>query len=175
MKNSSTIWLVGLMGAGKSSVGKLLAKRLGVEFIDSDAVIVEEAGASIAEIFDCKGETHFRELERAIIQKCVGKNAVVALGGGAIAQLGMSALLARTGTVVYLRARVATLVERVAEATDRPLLNGLPAKERTQRLEALLKKRAVHYETAQIVLDTDGLDRVQVVEQLIARLGRDGK
>lgn len=175
MKNSPTIWLVGLMGAGKSSVGKLLAQRLGLEFIDTDERIVAQEGASIAEIFDRHGEVYFRDRERQVIRKCVDRPAVVALGGGAIAQPGMSGQLARAGTVVYLRARVATLAERVADATDRPLLNGLSRAERAQRLDALLGKRAPYYETAQLVLDTDGLSAREVVDRLLVRLRQGGR
>lgn len=175
MKNSSTIWLVGLMGAGKSSVGKLLAQRLGCEFIDTDERITTTEGASIAEIFDRKGEAYFRKREREVIQKSVGKDAVIALGGGAAAQPGMQALLARTGTAVYLRARAETLATRLANATDRPLLNDCVGAERTQRLKALLAKRAAHYEAAEIVIDTDGLSAPEVVERLLTKRKKDLK
>lgn len=164
------------MGAGKSSVGKLLAQRLGRKWIDTDERIVALEGASIAEIFDCKGEAYFRQREREVIRKCVGENAVVALGGGAVAQPGMQSLLARSGTVVYLRARPETLAARLAKATDRPLLNHYTgAEQRLEQLKTLLAKRAAHYEAAEIVIDTDGLSTLGVVERLLKAQKKDLK
>ena len=104
------MWLVGMMGAGKSAVGPALAQRLECDFVDSDAEIEREAGCSIAELFAAEGEPCFRERERAAIEKLAGRPAVVALGGGAPAQPGAGEWLAATGCVVYLRARPETLV-----------------------------------------------------------------
>jgi shikimate kinase len=154
----STIWLVGMMGAGKSAVGRALARRRGEPFADSDAEVEAAAGRSVAEIFAHEGEAVFRRLEREAIERLAGRPGVVALGGGAIGQPGMAERLHATGRVVYLRARAETLARRVGEAHDRPLLAGLDADGRLARLRALLSERGPHYAGADLVVDTDGLD-----------------
>jgi 3-dehydroquinate synthase len=152
------IWLVGMMGAGKSVVGARLAERLGRAFVDTDAEIERRAGQTIAELFAKRGERAFRDLEREAIERVGKLSSVIALGGGAIAQPGAAERLAARGTVVYLRARPTTLVARIGDAAHRPLLAGLDEAGRTQRVAALLGERAIHYETARIAIDTDELD-----------------
>lgn len=169
-----TIWLVGMMGAGKSAVGECLAKRLGRPFIDTDAEIERRTGFSIAELFATRGEPAFRALEGDAIERVTkGADAVVALGGGAIAQPDAARRLSARGTVVYLRAKPATLAKRIGAASGRPLLEGLDAAERRRRLAELLKERAPHYESAKLVVDTDDLDPDQVAERIEQMLGRD--
>lgn len=167
---AETVWLVGMMGAGKSAVGERLAARLGREFVDSDAVVEREAGATVAELFSREGEAGFRARERAVVERLAGRRVVVSLGGGAIAQPGMAARLLGCGTVVYLRARPETLVARVGDAGARPLLRGLDAAGRLARLRALLAEREAHYARAQVVVDTDALDEDGVVEAVAAKL-----
>jgi len=116
----ATVWLVGMMGAGKTEVGRRLAVRLGRPFVDSDAEVEVEAGATVAEIFAREGEAGFRRRERAAIERVAGTSAVVSLGGGAMAQPGMPARLAGSGRTVYLRARPETLLARVGAAEERP-------------------------------------------------------
>src|SRR5690606_5874667 len=140
-----TIWLVGAMGAGKSAVGPLLAARLGLPFVDLDAEVERAAGARIATIFAREGEPAFRARERAAIERVAGRTAVVALGGGAIAQPGAARRLAETGTVVWLRARPETLAARIGEARERPLLAGLGPAARRARIAALLAEREPCY------------------------------
>ncbi len=166
-----TLWLVGMMGAGKSAVGAALARRLDWPFVDSDAEVEERAGERISEIFEKQGEPAFRQLERTVIEEIAGRRVVAALGGGAVAQPGVAAHLARSGRVVYLRARPATLARRVGEAAARPLLAGLDAAGREARLNAILTERAPHYETAEITVDTDDLDAEQVAGAVAERLG----
>ncbi len=166
-----TIWLVGMMGAGKSAVGVELAARLGVRFVDTDAEVERAAGASVAEIFAREGEASFREQERAAIAAVAGERAVVALGGGAVAQPGVGAQLAASGTRVWLRARPETLAARVAGGSEeRPLLRGLDAGGRRQRLAALLAEREPHYAASEIAVDTDDLAPEEVGVLLAERL-----
>ncbi len=165
-----TLWLVGMMGAGKSSVGAGLARRLGRRFVDADAEIEAAAGLRIAEIFAREGEAGFRAREREAILGLLGAEAVVALGGGAFAQPGLAERLLAEGPVVYLRARPETLLERLGEAADRPLLAGLGGEERRARLTALLAERAPAYARASLAIDTDGLPVEAVVEATLARL-----
>jgi shikimate kinase len=159
-----------MMGAGKSTVGASLARRLGRRFVDTDAEVERAAGRSVAEIFAGEGEAGFRRRERAAIEACRDAAAVVALGGGAIAQPGAREALGRAGRVVYLRARPATLLARIGDAASRPLLAGLPPAGQLARLEALLAERRAAYEAAELVIDTDGLAAEEVAERLAKRL-----
>jgi 3-dehydroquinate synthase len=174
----TTIWLVGMMGAGKSDVGRRLAGRLGRRFVDSDAEIERAAGATIAELFAREGEPGFRARERASIEAAAGRGAVVALGGGAIAQPGAAARLARSGVVVWLRARPETLAARIGDAAERPLLADCAAAERAERLRRLLAEREPYYASARIAVDTDGLDADTVAARVageLAGIGARGK
>jgi shikimate kinase len=124
------ITLIGLMGAGKSSIGKRLAAQLGLPFVDADDEIEQAAGMTIAEIFERFGEAHFRDGERRVIARLIdGKPKVIATGGGAfMAEETRALILART-QAVWLDAELSTLVERVRKRGHRPLLNGRdPAK-----------------------------------------------
>jgi len=170
-----TIWLVGAMGAGKSAVGARLAERLGLAFQDADAEVERAAGARIAEIFAREGEAGFRSREHAAIERLAGCPAVVALGGGAIAQPGAAERLAATGTVVWLRARPETLAARVGDAGERPLLAGLAPSARLERLRALLAEREPCYATARIAVDTDGVEPDVVAARLAVRLAAAGR
>lgn len=169
-----TVWLVGMMGAGKSTVGPVLAARLHRAYVDTDAEIERSAGCSVAEIFDREGEAAFRARERELIDALAGSDAVVSLGGGAIAQAGMQERLARAGTVVYLRARADTLLARLGSCLDRPLLRDLPPAQREGRIAALLDARKGAYESAGIVVDTDAGRVPDLVEELLERLRNGG-
>lgn len=168
------VWLVGMMGAGKSTLGPRLAARLGRAFVDADAVLEHEAGASVAELFATRGETAFRALERDLMERLAGDDAVVALGGGAIAQPGAPERLAASGTVVYLRACPETLLARVGDAESRPLLAGRPPAERLERLRALLAEREAAYASARVVVDVDDLDPGATLDAVLTGLERAG-
>lgn len=166
--SEGTVWLVGMMGAGKSTVGPALARALGRPYVDSDARVEAAAGATIAELFEREGEAAFREREREEIEAWAGLPAVVALGGGAIAQPGVARRLAETGVVVYLRARPETLLRRLGDCASRPLLRDLDPADRRERLAQLLEARRASYEGARIVIDTDEAD----VRTLVAAIAR---
>lgn len=167
---SRPIWLVGMMGAGKSAVGPLLAHSLSRRFVDTDLEIERQAGVSVSQIFASEGEPAFRERERELIESLSGGSDVVALGGGAIAQPGAAARLARAGTVVYLRASARALLDRLGDCAGRPLLSDLPPDGRLARLEALLDERASAYETATIAVDTEGRSVEAVAREILQRL-----
>jgi len=150
-----TLWLVGMMEAGKSAVGPRLAERLHCPYHDTDAIVEAQEGRPVAEIFAERGESAFRAHEREAWQRLAGQPAVVSLGGGAVAEPGAAQALAESGTVVYLRARIETLMSRLGAARGRPLLAGLSAAERRRRLEKLLESREAHYADAGITVDTD--------------------
>lgn len=158
-----------MMGAGKSTVGPRLAARLGRPFLDSDQEVERAAGRTIAEIFAQEGEARFRALEREAIERASRVAAVVALGGGAIAQPGAAKRLRARGRIVHLDAPLECLLERIGEAADRPLLAGLTAGARRAKLEALLTARRVHYAAAHHRVDASD-EPDAVVERIVALL-----
>ncbi len=163
-----TVALVGLMGAGKTAVGKRLAKTLGAPFRDADDEIEEAAGLSIAEIFEVYGENAFRDLERRVVARLVsGTPMILALGGGAFMDPGTRALLKKDATTIWLRADLQTLVDRTQRRRGlRPLLmQDDPA----VVLETLMAKRSPIYAEADHVVDT-GKDRLEVVVMTICNL-----
>jgi shikimate kinase len=165
-----TVWLVGMMGAGKSSVGPALARRLGADFLDVDREVEKRAGTSVASLFAEAGEAAFRRLEREAWEGVAGRPIVAALGGGAIAQPGAAERLAATGTIVWLRARAETLLARIDDPAGRPLLADVPAAARAERLRRLLAEREPCYARADVVVDTDGLGVAEVVDAVARRL-----
>ncbi len=149
--------LVGLMGAGKTTVGEQCAARLGRPFVDTDRLVEASTGLTIAEIFDQRGEAAFRELERDVVaDACASPTPlVIACGGGAVLDADNRRRLRATGLVVWLQASPAELGTRVASATDRPLLRGGASAAAT--LERLTELRAPAYTAvAHATVDTDG-------------------
>jgi shikimate kinase len=164
------IWLVGMMGAGKSAVGARLAARLALPFFDTDAEIEREARASIAEIFAREGESGFRAREQKAIEALLARGGVVALGGGALTVPGTLERLEAHGRVVYLRARPETLLARVGTGEERPLLHGLDPAARGDRLRGLLERREADYARAGLVVDVDEASVEIVAERIAAGL-----
>ncbi|MEW6728912.1 MAG: shikimate kinase AroK [Pseudomonadota bacterium] len=166
----STIILIGPMGAGKSTSGRLLARSLGLTFIDSDKVIEERTGASIPLIFELEGEAGFRQRERAVIDELTRLPGIVlATGGGAILAPENREAMRSRGKVVYLHASVEHQLERTAHDRQRPLLQ---TPDRRGRLEELMRIREPLYrQTAHLVVETDGLAPRSVVQRIIRGLG----
>jgi shikimate kinase len=160
--------LVGLPGAGKTTVGRALAARLGVPFLDFDEEIERRAGASVAELFARGGEGSFRALERALTEEVRGAPPMVlAPGGGWIAWPGNVALLRPPGRIIHLRLRPETAVARMgAGAASRPLLRVPDPLAALRRLHA---DRRDHYRSADLEVDVDVIDAQQVTE-LLARV-----
>ena len=169
--SEGTLWLLGMMGAGKSAVGAVLAERLALGFVDLDRAIESATGRSIPELFASEGEAGFRKREREALEAVAGRRAVVALGGGAAAQPGVMEKLLATGTAVYLRARPETLAERAAQDPTRPLLAGLDAPARLAKVRRLLAEREPAYLRAPYVVDTDALDVAAAAAEVARRLG----
>ena len=158
------IVVVGFMGAGKTTVGRLLAAKLGLPFTDSDQVIEERAGKPIRLIFADAGEPAFRELEHSVVAGLLaGPDAVLALGGGAPGHPATRALLA-VAPVVYLRVGYAEALTRVGGDTGRPLL----ARPDVEALHA--ERQAVYASVATVTVDTDGRLPDEVVLELLASL-----
>jgi len=170
VKDSETVWLIGMMGVGKSTVGRALARRLGRRFVDSDTEIERQTGQSIGDLFASDGEPTFRERELSVIEGLGASGAVVALGGGAIAQPAVREALAGRGPIVYLRATPETLLNRLGTGAGRPLLSGLGSEDRLERLTSLLKQRESSYATAILSVDTDEMELAGVVDWIIGAL-----
>lgn len=169
VKSGGNIYLVGMMGAGKTTVGRLLARRLKRRFIDADQEIERRCGVRIPVIFDIEGEAGFRNREAQMVAELTALDDVVlATGGGAVLAPENRRLLASRGTVVYLRAQPADLFERVRQDKNRPLLaTGDPR----ARLEELYAERDPLYrEVADLVIETGRQDVQTLVRELLAKL-----
>lgn len=169
MLTRQNIFLVGPMGAGKSTVGRQLARALKKRFIDSDKAIEERTGASISLIFDVEGEGGFRRREQAMIQELTGLDDIVlATGGGVILDAENRAVLMSRGFVVYLSAPVELLVERTSRDRSRPLLQ---TDDLSTRVAELLSQRDPLYrQVADTVVQTDRRSARHVVKELQTRL-----
>ena len=153
--NMNTIILIGYMGSGKSTIGERTAKSLGMEFLDTDVLIEEQEGMTISELFAQKGESYFRQKETETIQKLKeeAKGIVLATGGGLPMREENQKLLKKLGTVVYLKASVDTLVERLKGDITRPLLKEGDLR---KKIETMIENRNPIYEkVADVVLETD--------------------
>ncbi len=166
------IALVGFMGAGKTTIGRELAMRMGREFVDTDQVVEAWTGMPVRAVFAAHGENRFRELEaRAVRETCARAGRVIAVGGGALANAATRAAVRDACTVVFLAASVEAILERTAGDGGRPLLEGLDAAERRYFVEDLLYDRTPAYQEARdIMVDADG-PVPAVVEAILARLG----
>ncbi len=161
--------LIGFMGAGKSSVGRVVARRLGAEFLDLDARIESAAGRSVGEIFAAQGEEVFREMEKEAIRDAVSvPGRVVAAGGGAFVDPRNRALLKGYAPVVLLEVSPETVLARLSRDASRPLLRG---GDREARVRELMARRRSSYAEADAVVNTDGLTVVEVAGRVIALLG----
>ncbi|MDP0495749.1 MAG: shikimate kinase [Verrucomicrobiota bacterium JB024] len=158
------LYLVGFMGTGKTTVGRALARRLRLQFVDSDQVIEEQAGKPIPQIFAEEGEAHFRALERAFIESGhPAHGCVVACGGGLVTQPGMAEALKARGVVVCLFASPQTILKRTSANANRPLLN-VPDPE--ARIRELLAQREPAYLRAGTCIYTDQRPLADVVAHL---------
>ena len=159
--------LVGFMGAGKSVCGRLLARRLGRCFVETDDMIVAAEGRSIPEIFREAGEDRFRRLEGDVIESLRLKSGdVIATGGGMPCRDGRMELLRELGDVVWLDGDARELLERARRTGNRPMLEGRSLAE----VEELYRSRLPYYRRAHITIDTTGIGADQVVARILAAL-----
>ena len=163
------IFLVGFMGAGKTTVGRILARRLGWRYCDADKVIETVAGKPVTEIFSVHGEEHFRRLESETLSNLSRKERqVVATGGGAVMREENMRAMKGGGVTVYLKAPVSVIWERIRDSKTRPLLNVYnPLQVATE----LLGKRIPFYESADVTVDTESLTPEEAAEEIIKKLG----
>lgn len=169
MNPAPNLVLVGPMGAGKSCIGRRIAERFGLEFVDVDHAIVTHAGASIPEIFEHSGEAVFREHERTVLASLLaGEGQLVSTGGGAVLDAGNRMLIRQRGFVVHLSVNVDVQLERLARDRSRPLLQ---RPDREQVLHAMAAKREPLYrEVADLVVDTNHLSPAEATAHLVTRL-----
>jgi shikimate kinase len=170
MPSQNNIFLVGLMGTGKTTVGRQLARKLKMDFFDSDRIIEERTGADIPLIFEKEGEPGFRKREAAIIDEFTQKkNIILATGGGAILDASNRKHLISRGTVIYLKSNLQTLIARTSKDKNRPLLHAdEPAKVILQRL--LEQRGPLYEETADYIVETANNSIHSVIQAIIKHL-----
>lgn len=156
--------LVGLMGAGKSKIGRQISTDFEIPFIDTDDEIEKVAGMSIAAIFDLYGEDKFRAIEAREIKRLLeGKPAVISTGGGAYMREETRQIINQLGLSIWLKAAPETLAGRISNTDSRPLLKG---KDPVKVLQELAKQRYPIYQNAELVIDTDGLSLTKAIEKV---------
>lgn len=174
MMHAGSLYLVGMMGAGKSTVGRLLARRLKLRFLDCDQEIERRCGVKIPLIFEIEGEAGFRARETQVLAELAAlKDVVLATGGGAVLAEENRGRLAEHGTVIYLRARPEDLYQRVRHDLNRPLLATRDPLRRLREMHA--ERDPLYASIADLVVDT-GKQTVQALaRELVGRLGEQWK
>ena len=171
MEDKKNIYLIGPMGAGKSTIGKRLARKLKYTFYDSDNEIENRTGVQIALIFDIEGEEGFRIREKRIIEELTGLNEIVlATGGGAVLDKENRELLSSHGIVIYLSAGLTQLINRTIKDKKRPLLD---TEDRESKIRELMELREPLYqETANFVVKTDRKSIKKIVDEICKLTGK---
>ena len=163
-----SIYLVGFMGAGKTTVSSILSEKLGLEVIDTDHVIETKLERTVSEIFEEYGEDYFRQLEYLVVKGVVKENRIITTGGGAVLREDSRNILKKKQNVIYLKASAKTVLERLKDDTTRPLLQ---TENKLETIEALLEQRdALYEEVATYTVHTDGLTLEQVAQEIVDNL-----
>lgn len=167
MKN---IYLIGFMGTGKSTVARELIKQTNAKGVEMDQLIEEQQNMAITDIFEKYGETHFRDLETALLRSLgTEDNLVVSCGGGAVLRDENAAIMKEHGCIVLLTATPETIYERVKNSSNRPILNGNMS---VEYISELMEKRRARYESvADIRVATDGKDVSTICEEILSQAG----
>ena len=162
------IALVGMMGCGKTTIAKLLAKDLSFSFVDTDSLIIEKENRSINEIFEKNGEEYFRELETSILKEILNNhNQIISTGGGIIKKDENIKLLKEKSIVIYLEANANTLYERVKNNKERPLLN---VDDMQERIRILLNERIEKYRQAHHTISTTNKEPIEIKNEIIGKI-----
>ena len=163
MKSEKNIVLVGMMGSGKSSIGKLLSKKTGLDFIDIDALIENKENKSITEIFKLNGEKYFRDLEEKIsIKKLKEYNNVISLGGGAFLNAKIRKQSSLNSITVWLNWKTSTLIDRIKDSKKRPVVTNLKANE----IKGLIEERSKVYNSSDYKVNCDKLSKSEIVDKI---------
>lgn len=170
-KAGAHIFLIGFMGAGKSTVAKELHRMLNVKCLEMDQMIVEALGMPISEVFDRYGEEYFRDAETQTLIDLKGElPAVVSCGGGIVIRKENVAHMKEAGKIVFLTASAETIYERVKDSTERPVLNG---NMNVEYISELMEKRRPKYEAAaDILIATDDKTVEEICEEIIANVNK---
>lgn len=161
------IFLIGFMGSGKSTIAKQLAVKLQLPFIDSDAWIEEQTGSSVSRIFESEGESVFREWEQRFVSQLDKKSQVVSCGGGLPCFNNLMTNLKEQGTVVYLKASVETLVDRLKhERAERPLVASVSDETFLEEITNRLSAREPVYQQAHFTIETEGKTIQEIVDEI---------
>ena len=162
------ISLIGMMGSGKTTIGKLLSEKLNFTFIDTDLKIVEQENCSINDIFRIKGEEYFREIESKVLIKTLkNDNQIISTGGGIIKKDENIELLKEKSVVIYLEADDKTLYKRVKNNKERPLLN---VDNMQEKITTLLKERNEKYKQAHCTILTTNKEQNEIVNEIIGTI-----
>lgn len=171
------LFLIGYMGCGKSSLGRKVARRLGVRFVDTDAVIEEREGASISDIFQYEGEEYFRRLERSVIDEVADDtdDVVVSTGGGLPVWKDNMETMNSVGTTVYIRRSAEQIASRLSPygRQKRPKLRGLSDEEIVDFMTRNMAEREPYYARALHVLDTDGVSDGELADRIVELFSSD--
>ena len=173
LKNQGTIVLVGMMVAGKSAVGRKLAARLSLPFIDSDHEIEAASGMTVSQFFETHGEAEFRKGERRVIARLLsGPPCVLSTGGGAFMDADTRALILEKSISIWIKAHIDVLVKRAARKDDRPLLKGGDLRE---RMQSILDVREPIYTEAALTVESDDRPIDDMVERVLNALDQHKK
>lgn len=164
-------FLCGMMGTGKSVIGKKIAGLLNLPFHDLDLLIEAEAGLNIPDIFQNLGESHFRILEKKILMGFTGEEpGILALGGGSLQNQKMTDLIKSRGILIFIDTDIDILVERLSSNRNRPLIKNLNPMELKLKIENLLHERMPYYRQAHIIMKGDRAPANQIAERIVEKL-----
>ncbi|CDE92942.1 TPA: shikimate kinase [Candidatus Gastranaerophilales bacterium HUM_6] len=160
-----TIVLIGMMGSGKTTIGKLLGEKLTLRSIDIDVIIEQNEKRTVSEIFQNEGEKYFRNIERETIKKnFTNKDLIISLGGGAFEDQLTQELLLKNSTVIYLKTSPNVILERIKNNTNRPLLKNQMT---VEKIQSIILQRQKNYELANITILTDNKNTDKIVEEIL--------
>ena len=167
MKLNKNLILVGMMASGKSTIGRLLANKLNLKFFDTDFIIEKKAKMKIVEIFQKKGESYFRNLEKKIILNLLNKNnCVISLGGGAFINEAVRKVSQKDNATIWLNWSLKTLIDRIKKNNKRPVASNLSNNE----LKDLLIYRSKIYSKANYKIDCENMQKTEIVNKIIQLL-----
>lgn len=163
------LYLIGFMGSGKSTVANAFKEEYRMHLIEMDEEIIKKAQMSIPDIFNTYGESYFRDLETALLKEIQNeKNQIVSCGGGLVLRPENVTIMKESGTIILLEARPETILERVKNNDDRPLLHG---NMNVEYISSLMEKRRARYESAaDLRIITDGKSAIEICSEIIERL-----
>ncbi|TDJ05884.1 MAG: shikimate kinase [Deltaproteobacteria bacterium] len=168
MEKKNNIYLIGFMGAGKTTIGKFLSQKLNYNFVDLDLHIEKEQGISISEMFEKHGEKYFRDAETESLRKFSEKsNQIISTGGGIVIKDENWQIMRNRGVSVYLKSSIKTLFNRVKHKSTRPLLN---VENPFEKAKELFSSRESLYEKSDIIIDREGLEPGDVADAIVREL-----